>query len=494
MAESIPRILVCDDEDFFRDSIREVLTGERLDVIEAADGASALELAADPAVGVMVLDVRLPGIDGLDVLRQLGETRPDLRVIMLSANNDQELVLEALRLGACDYLAKPIHDEELVLAVRRAAEVHAIAEDWGRLRGRVERLASQLEEVSRRASQIEQEEERGAIVALALVEATSDVLEAARTSLLLAGDGGDELRVAALNGRSRPPNELAPIRRGQGVAGAAFELAEPLHVVDINADERFALHAREDRYESRSFAMAPLQIGDRRLGLLCATDRAGGGVFSSEDLALLRLLAGYAARLLEPGRALPVPEVDPPADEADGDAELARAICDAITNELEPQRIFDASLQPIGQALSAAPVSLYLIEAEQGLLRCEASCDGSEREDRASLPLDAGLTGSVLQTGRMVATDAPELDARFVADVDTPADGEAGPIVCAPLSLRGKVVGVFRAFPRDGVAASARTAEVVAAALSAAVRNALLYRSLLESIDEVAEARRTARL
>jgi hypothetical protein len=95
----------------------------------------------------------------------------------------------------------------------------------------------------------------------------------------------------------------------------------------------------------------------------------------------------------------------------------------------------------------------------------------------------------VLQTGRLVATDHPEADARFDRDMDTPAGGAVGPLLCAPLRLRGKVMGVVRAFPAPGVSASARTGEVLSASLSAAVRNVLLYRSLLESIDEVARAR-----
>ena len=65
--------------------------------------------------------------------------------------------------------------------------------------------------------------------------------------------------------------------------------------------------------------------------------------------------------------------------------------------------------------------------------------------------------------------------------------------MCLPLRLRGKVVGVFRAFLPEDAEASARTGEVLAAALSAAVRNVLLYRSLVETIEEVAEARREAR-
>jgi GAF domain-containing protein len=143
--------------------------------------------------------------------------------------------------------------------------------------------------------------------------------------------------------------------------------------------------------------------------------------------------------------------------------------------------------------LPAAPVSLYLLDARSGELRREGECDGGVNSDREALVRDLGLTGTVLQTGCVIATDDPEADPRFDPLVDTPQSGQARAFLCAPIRLRGKVVGLFRAFLDERTAASARTAEVLSAALSAAVRNALLYRSLLESIEEVAEARRAAR-
>jgi len=96
----------------------------------------------------------------------------------------------------------------------------------------------------------------------------------------------------------------------------------------------------------------------------------------------------------------------------------------------------------------------------------------------------------VAETGQLVASADPASDPRFDAAVDTPADGRPGPLLCGALRFRGKVLGVFRAFPEAREAPSARTGEVLSAALSAAVRNVLLYRSLIESIDEVARARR----
>ena len=91
-----------------------------------------------------------------------------------------------------------------------------------------------------------------------------------------------------------------------------------------------------------------------------------------------------------------------------------------------------------------------------------------------------------------MASADPAADPRFDAAVDTPADGRRAPC-CAVRCVSGaRCSASFRAFPEAHEAPSPRTGEVLSAALSAAVRNVLLYRSLIESIDEVARARREA--
>ena len=158
--------------------------------------------------------------------------------------------------------------------------------------------------------------------------------------------------------------------------------------------------------------------------------------------------------------------------------------------EVEPERVVGAALQLLARGLDAAPVSLYLVNPGTGELEMEGECDGGLRGDRTTLAQDAGLTGTVFQTGQLVASPEPQADPRFDASVDTAGDGTARPFLCVPLKLRGKTVGLFRAFPEDRLRVSARTGEMIAAALSAAIRSVLLYRSLLATIEEVAFARR----
>jgi len=291
---------------------------------------------------------------------------------------------------------------------------------------------------------------------------------------------------------------MDPVPVGQGASGVAFERGEQVVVRD----------AAGARYASTSYALTPIGEGEDRLGVLCATEPAAGG-FEEEDLVLLRVLAQEVSSLL----AVP----DPPAfssplefeDEAllaksaedaaleggrsEDDVELARAVCAATTSEVAPERILGAALAAASGALGDAPVSLHLLDPISGELVIESARDAAARPDRDRLPRARGLTGTVLETRCPVSSAEPESDPRFDPEVDTPEDGKPGPFLCVPVCFRGRSLGVFRAFPTSADRISAQTAEVLASSLSAAVRNVLLYRSLLESIEEVARVRRDAR-
>jgi DNA-binding response OmpR family regulator len=519
MAETTPRVLVVDDERFFREAIREALVEAGIECETLESGAAGLAAARDPQVGVVVLDVTLPDMSGIDVLRRLHSERPALRVIVLSAHTDQELVLEALRLDASDYLAKPLHDEELVLAVRRALAGFDVESSWQRLRERLQRLETRMLALAARLEEAEEEPSQADVEAFASLsaEAVADVLDAGKTSLMLLDEEANELRVAAATGAPLAASEMDPVALGQGVAGVALSLGEAVIVDDVYTDDRFAGRTVRERYRSASLAVVPLYSGQRPLGVLCATDRPGAEPFGADELALLRILAIPTTRFLAAveqaaerppeapaerpaasAEAAPGPEQTArladtaTAVEEEGDAELAREICEALTQEIEPERVLAGVLRPVARRLPGAVVSLYLIDNPTGELLLVGQLDDEGPGDRERLPRDRGLTATVLQTGGLVATDYPERDPRFDPQVDTPADGVARPLLCVPLRLRGKVLGVFRGFPSQGVGASARTGEILSATLSAAVRNVLLYRSLLESIDEVADARRAA--
>jgi DNA-binding response OmpR family regulator len=487
------RVLVVDDERFFREALRELLEGEGHELRLAANAAEALEAAEDPSVGVVVLDIQLPDQSGLTVLRVLRERRPSLRVVMLSAHTDQEYVLEALRLGACDYLAKPLHEEEVKLSVRRALESFELASSWSALRTRLGALAGEVEALLGDGVR----GERAALAARA-AEAISRLLDASKTSVLLCDDTGGELRVAAATGHKLAAEALDSVALGEGVAGRAVAQGAPIVVHDVATDPRFPSRPR-GRYDSGSFVVMPLGVGPERFGALCVTDRRGGAPFGDEDVALLRLLSISLAPWLEPARA-PVDAVAAAlpgtAGGSDGGddpiAELARLVCDAMTREVEPPRVLGSALQALAETLRAEPVAVFLLDAESDALRQESQWAAGGSADRGTIPRNAGLTGIAFETGQPVVCHEPTSDPRFDAAADTPESGSVAPFVVLPLRFRGRTLGVFRAFTSDPRLASPRAAEVLGAALSAALRNVLLYRSLVESIEEVARARRDA--
>lgn len=116
------RLLLADDHRLLREGLRRSLTDEGFEVVgEAADGEEALELAADLAPDVVLMDVTMPNMGGVEATRRLRDEHPDVRVVMLTMHADAEVVADAIRAGASGYLVKDCSTDEIADAVRLAA-------------------------------------------------------------------------------------------------------------------------------------------------------------------------------------------------------------------------------------------------------------------------------------------------------------------------------------------------------------------------------------
>ena len=125
------RVLVVDDERLVRWSLSQRLSARGWQVTEAGSAADAISALAPDAA---ILDYKLPDGDGIDVLRRLRHVDPDLPVIMLTAHQDTELIVEAMRAGASDYLTKPFEVDEVVLRMTRAVEAARGSRELRRLK------------------------------------------------------------------------------------------------------------------------------------------------------------------------------------------------------------------------------------------------------------------------------------------------------------------------------------------------------------------------
>ena len=113
----MPSILVCDDDKQIVDAIDIYLTGEGFQVIKAYDGAEALELLEQSPVDLMILDVMMPGLDGIRTTLKVRETS-SIPIIILSAKSEDADKILGLNIGADDYLTKPFNPLELVARVK----------------------------------------------------------------------------------------------------------------------------------------------------------------------------------------------------------------------------------------------------------------------------------------------------------------------------------------------------------------------------------------
>ncbi len=116
------RILIVDDEDGMRRLLGRVLTREGYETSTVGSGAEALRLVANERFDLVVTDIKMPEMDGLQLLGELKEFEPSLLIIVMTAYGTIENAVQALRLGAYDYITKPFETDEIKLTVAKALE------------------------------------------------------------------------------------------------------------------------------------------------------------------------------------------------------------------------------------------------------------------------------------------------------------------------------------------------------------------------------------
>ena len=128
------RVLVVEDEAYVRDSLVEVLRARRFDVSAAGSVADALAHLGRVPVDVVLSDLRMPGADGLELVRRMQTAAPDVPVVMLTGHGNVASAVECLKAGASDYILKPADPDALEVALDRALEGRALGREVGYLR------------------------------------------------------------------------------------------------------------------------------------------------------------------------------------------------------------------------------------------------------------------------------------------------------------------------------------------------------------------------
>lgn len=132
-----PRVLVVEDEDVLRELLQATLSDEEYRVATVGSGEEALRVLSTTLFDVVLLDLNLPGMHGLNVLSAAPATQTDAQFVIMTAFGSVDSAVEAMKLGAFDYIHKPFRNEELLLTLRRAIEETELRREVAQLRSRV---------------------------------------------------------------------------------------------------------------------------------------------------------------------------------------------------------------------------------------------------------------------------------------------------------------------------------------------------------------------
>src|ERR1700756_2634529 len=133
-----PVVLVVDDDPGVRESFRLILE-DHYDVVDVPDGPGALDVVRTSAIDLVLLDIRLPGMDGIEVLERIKALDEGIEVILVTAVKTVRTAVAAMKLGAFDYLTKPFDEDEMLSLVRRALERRSLEREVVYLRSELQR-------------------------------------------------------------------------------------------------------------------------------------------------------------------------------------------------------------------------------------------------------------------------------------------------------------------------------------------------------------------
>ncbi|HEX4459177.1 MAG TPA: response regulator, partial [Polyangia bacterium] len=122
-----PRIVLADDELNLRKVLGAILQRDGYEILEARDGEEALALvAANPGIAAVITDLRMPRLDGMGLLRRVVAEHPDVPVVMITAHGSVDSAVEAVKLGAFDYIEKPFEQLQIQQVVAKAIRTHEL--------------------------------------------------------------------------------------------------------------------------------------------------------------------------------------------------------------------------------------------------------------------------------------------------------------------------------------------------------------------------------
>ena len=299
------RVLIVDDDIDFAEGLVDILESHHCELQVANGSKEATEKLQNFDADVALIDVRLGPADGLDLIKQLKAIRPDLLCITMTAYAAKESAIEALRLGAYDYLRKPLNGEDLLATLDRCFDKKQLELQRSSTQKQLADRNRELERVNQRLRMIVESAKKFAHnhkrtckeSARMLLDEYARVLESAGGSIYLRED--DALVLAHSVDPGHAPERLVLPLDPAGAIGRAIEQGRAILIGDIG-HENSVNSSGWSGYRDGSLMVFPLITDDERLVGVVSLHNKVQPPFTEQDLDLGMILASFSVEALRP--------------------------------------------------------------------------------------------------------------------------------------------------------------------------------------------------
>jgi signal transduction histidine kinase/CheY-like chemotaxis protein len=288
------KILIVDDEEVIRSLLSRILEEKGYFVEFAEDGNKAFEKIKMDFFNLLITDLKMPKLDGLDILKEIKKVNPFIEVIIVTGYPTIESAVEAIKIGAFDFICKPFDLQEIKETVDRCFEKQKFGINYIEL-GELMTLFEISKAIPEKTSQ--------SFLLGRILDSALAILKAKKGSILLLDEKTQELSIKVARGLNEELIHNTRIRLGEGIAGSVAKEGKIVLVADADHDSRFQIN-RESRYETKSFLSLPLiskysYPEGSVLGVINITDKISGESFTEREQTLLSVLGGEAVAAIE---------------------------------------------------------------------------------------------------------------------------------------------------------------------------------------------------
>jgi serine phosphatase RsbU (regulator of sigma subunit)/CheY-like chemotaxis protein len=486
-----PSILIVDDEPGNRETLRDIFEEMEYQADTAATGQEALDMVRSRFFNVAILDIRLPEMDGTELLAQIKAVHPDTTCIMVTGYASLQTSLRAINAGAYAYIIKPLDIDHVSNVLQQALEQQRLVFENRRLLRQYTSL-SEVTDTALTALNLDD-------VLPSLLSRLVSAMKADAGAILLLDETGRRLEVRAAEGFGDDPAAHGSLKLGEGFSGQVALQEEPMVLEDAQTDDRFDSPLFRER-EIRSRLGAPLRTQERTIGVV-QVDSRRPHAFNQDEIHLFGVLAARAALLIDNARLYE--QERRLHREAEAMAEAQRRIAAEVSilygvaQALVESMGLDERLEKLAghlvQALRVDRCIIWLIERDGIVPKTLLGVPAAEQEVWRRVRVDHDQLGPTLRAALERAGTTVVLDAQSVqlVEVDLPGQSSMRSLLLLPMGPPGKPIGMawldqpgeLREFTEE----QCRIGRLIAGQAAVAIENAKAFeqeRNVAQTLQE----------